>query len=229
MIPFACKRCHYSRQLDDNLAGKKVKCPKCGSVLRLPGAAIPQASSPTPSPAAPSPDDPFSFDAATSEVVSTGAIDRYILRQARRVYLVMLIIGFLSILCNAGEMLTSYNAVQMAEKAKNTPGLFYIGPSPSLMRVVLIVSSAGLIAGLVFVGLAFWARNNPLPPAIIGLVIYVIFAVVATIIDFSAGAAFGLMSIWGWIWKLIIILLFVDAIRAGLVLRRRLQRQNSGA
>src|SRR2546428_11367635 len=43
-IPVSCQ-CGQSFRAKDDLAGKRVKCPKCGQVLQIPGAA-PSASAP---------------------------------------------------------------------------------------------------------------------------------------------------------------------------------------
>ena len=36
MIHFACPHCHQSLKVEDNAAGKKTKCPKCGAVIAVP-------------------------------------------------------------------------------------------------------------------------------------------------------------------------------------------------
>ncbi len=50
MIRFACPQCHKTLQVEDNAAGKRVKCPQCGGVLavpagqKAPAAALPKAA-----------------------------------------------------------------------------------------------------------------------------------------------------------------------------------------
>jgi formylglycine-generating enzyme required for sulfatase activity len=44
MIAFACPSCHKKLKVDDELAGKKVRCPGCGTVLAVPQAAATLAS-----------------------------------------------------------------------------------------------------------------------------------------------------------------------------------------
>lgn len=85
--------------------------------------------------------------------------------------------------------------------------------------------TAGLLvigaAAAVFYGLFFWARRNPLPAAIVGLVLYVSLQLLDAVAD-PASIMRGILI------KLIIIFMLVRAIQAGLEYRK-LQAQQGGA
>lgn len=58
MILYTCPNCGYRRAVGDDLAGRRVKCPKCSEVVRLPWRQTPPVASPTlpePEPAAATP------------------------------------------------------------------------------------------------------------------------------------------------------------------------------
>lgn len=61
MITVTCSNCSSKIKVPDNAAGKKGKCPKCGTVVRIP---VPESEAPTIMPGeGPS---PFSFDAGAA-------------------------------------------------------------------------------------------------------------------------------------------------------------------
>ena len=74
---------------------------------------------------------------------------------------------------------------------------------------------------MVFFALYFWARKQPLPASIVGLLVYVTMHLLDAIADPTAIAR-------GIIMKIIIIAILVNAIQAG-VKYRQLQRQSPGA
>jgi len=48
MIAFNCPGCHKDFQAKDEFAGRKTKCPQCGTALLVPNSALPPASQPSP-------------------------------------------------------------------------------------------------------------------------------------------------------------------------------------
>jgi len=84
--------------------------------------------------------------------------------------------------------------------------------SPALLQVSVVVG----IIGVLFFGLAFWARRSPFPAAITGLVILVTLWALDAIAD-PATVAQGLLV------KIIIIVVLVRAIQAGARYRRLMQ------
>src|SRR5262245_19372299 len=50
-----CPKCAALFRLPDELAGRRVKCQRCGQIFQAPAAAAPAAVSPPPPPSAPSP------------------------------------------------------------------------------------------------------------------------------------------------------------------------------
>jgi hypothetical protein len=85
---------------------------------------------------------------------------------------------------------------------------------PAQTRNIVMVSVFGIAA--VFFALYFWARKQPLPASIVGLVVFVTLHVLDAIADPAA-----LMR--GIVMKIIIIAILVNAIQAG-VKYRQLQR-----
>jgi len=58
MITVTCKKCGSSFNTDDANAGKRAKCPNCGSPIEIPGAAPAAAPTPPPARTAPTPPTP---------------------------------------------------------------------------------------------------------------------------------------------------------------------------
>jgi hypothetical protein len=75
--------------------------------------------------------------------------------------------------------------------------------------------------GVAFLGLAFWARFNPLPPAIVGLVLFVSVHLLDAVAD-PASLARGLIM------KIIIVVVLSKAISAGLKYRQLMQSGVTG-
>jgi len=80
------------------------------------------------------------------------------------------------------------------------------GKEYAAMAVVLLVTN--LILAGIYAGLAFWARKNPLPAALVGLVLFVTIHVINVVMDPMTIAQ-------GIIVKIIIIAVLVRAIQAG--------------
>ena len=90
---------------------------------------------------------------------------------------------------------------------------------PAETRGVVMVSVFGIAA--VFFALYFWARRQPLPASIVGLILFVTIHLIDAVADPAALAR-------GLIMKIIIIAILVNAIQAG-VKYRQLQRQGAAA
>ena len=104
---------------------------------------------------------------------------------------------------------------------------------------MMLVSTVGV--GIVYLGLFFWARRNPLPAAIVGLLVYLTLTV-ADIVAIAGMArdaggqggsgGYGSSSSSGppmsipWL-KIIIVIILVQAIQAGLKHRKLLQQQRA--
>ena len=88
---------------------------------------------------------------------------------------------------------------------------------PAETRGVVMVSVFGIAA--VFFALYFWARRQPLPASIVGLILFVTIHLLDALADPTALAR-------GVIMKIIIIVILVNAIQAG-VKHRQLQREAS--
>ena len=99
--------------------------------------------------------------------------------------------------------------------------VFALMPSqvPAETRNIIMVSVFGIAA--VFFALYFWARKQPLPASIVGLILFITVHLLDAIADPAALAR-------GLIMKIIIIAILVNAIQAG-VKYRQLQRQGAAA
>jgi len=191
----------------------------------LPG--LPVSGDPTDGEA--SSDAPFEFAREYANVVSKARRRKLFFDDALRVSLILAMIGVV----NAGffglSALRCYGTLQTLERVKNTPNIAHRGPSAEAVRQSLLASLGGATVGVVFVAFAFWARYDPLPPAVIGFVIYVAAVLVNTVVVdvstrvgmFRAGSSLLI--------RLLFIALFLDAIRAALAWRRMQSRDRSRA
>ncbi len=90
-------------------------------------------------------------------------------------------------------------------------------------KLASIVLSTRVVVGLiaaVFFGLAFWARKNPLPAAIAGLVAFVTLHAIEAVIEPSS-------LVQGWLIKIFVVAGLIAAIRAGVDHRRILAQAGS--
>ncbi len=55
MIKFECFSCHTKLKAKDSVAGKNIKCPKCGVVVEIPAVEPPDKPAPLPTPDKPAP------------------------------------------------------------------------------------------------------------------------------------------------------------------------------
>ncbi len=76
-----------------------------------------------------------------------------------------------------------------------------------------VVLAINLVLAAIYAGLAIWARVNPLPAAIVGLVLFVSVHVISAVIDPMSIAQ-------GIIVKIIIVVVLVKAIQAGVKYRQ---------
>jgi hypothetical protein len=118
-----------------------------------------------------------------------------LLQESRKAFVCLLIVGILQFVA-AGILL----AIEL----------------PGLERISAVLG----IIGLVFLGLAFWARRSPLPAAITGLVILLTLWALDAVVD-PASAAQGIVL------KLIIVVVLGRAIQAGLRHRKLLREMRT--
>ena len=91
----------------------------------------------------------------------------------------------------------------------------------------LLITLFGL--GAIFIGLAVWARKQPLPAAIVGLALYGTLTVLGYILLFSAAAKMNTTPRIGIPWiEILIIGILVQAIQAGQKYRKLQQQQEAG-
>lgn len=91
----------------------------------------------------------------------------------------------------------------------------------------LFITFFGL--GAIFIGLAVWARKQPLPAAIVGLALYGTLTVLGYILLFSAAAKMNTTPRIGIPWiEILIIGILVQAIQAGQKYRKLQQQQEAG-
>lgn len=88
---------------------------------------------------------------------------------------------------------------------------------------VEITSLAAILIAIaaLFWGLSIWARSNPLPPAIVGLAVYITVHVIEALLNPT-------ILLMGWLVRVTIIVMLVQAIQAGLR-HRQLMRERSPA
>jgi hypothetical protein len=111
-------------------------------------------------------------------------------------------------------------AVAIIQAAFGALMVFVLLPKnvPDQTRNIVMVSVFGIAA--VFFALYFWARRQPLPASIVGLVLFVTMHLLDAIADPTALAR-------GLIMKVIVIAILVNAIKAG-IKYRELKRQAPG-
>jgi len=80
-------------------------------------------------------------------------------------------------------------------------------------RAASVVLAVLLVLAAIYTGLGFWARVNPLPAAIVGLVLYVSLVVLDLVADPSSLAR-------GWLIKLLIVIVLAKAVEAGVKYRQ---------
>jgi hypothetical protein len=140
-------------------------------------------------------------------------------RQAAKASNALLIVAILQMIGTAILLSVAIGAVGGFDRLSNE----------GKVTVAVVVGVAA-----VFWGLYFWARVNPLPAAIVGLVVYVTLWIVDLIAAFAAvakapagQAAPATSPFSGIIVRIIIIVMLVRAIKAGLQHRRLLRQQSA--
>lgn len=93
--------------------------------------------------------------------------------------------------------------------------IFVLPAAAAEDRTVMLISVYGI--GVIFLGLYLWARKNPLPAAISGLVFFITVHALDAVADPTALAR-------GVILKVIVIVMLVQAIQAG-IQHRKLRQQ----
>ena len=105
--------------------------------------------------------------------------------------------------------------------ARNSPR------SNFLITPLLLITLFGV--GAIFIGLAIWARKQPLPAAIVGLALYGTLTVLDYVMIFSAASKENTTPQIGVPWmKIVIIAILVQAIQAGQKYRKLQQQQEAG-
>lgn len=99
--------------------------------------------------------------------------------------------------------------------------------SNQFVTPMLLITLFGV--GAIFIGLAVWARKQPLPAAIVGLALYGTLTVLDYVVTFSAASKLNVTPQIGVPWmKIIIIGILVQAIQAGQKYRKLQQQQETG-
>jgi hypothetical protein len=160
---------------------------------------------------------PFDFSSPADVSPIRQVAQNAIGRQARRGSLVLFFVGGLQLI-----FMFLFTGVLVGEMIRlNEAARFLQDPAEaSLPLVVYFYYALGLILGGLFVGLAFWARSDPLLASLIGLGVYL----GANAFDFLLLFGFGITILpagsWFWLLRIFIVLLLIDAIRAGFAYRR---------
>lgn len=178
----------------------QVACPHCGTMNPSGGAFCEACGKALPSAAPSSPRVVTSASGFAATGIGRNLQSEELQKQAKKA---------------AGALL----AVAIIQAAFGALVIFVILPKdiPAQTRNVLMVSVFGIAA--VFFALYFWARRQPLPASIVGLVLFITVHLLDAIQDPTALAR-------GLIMKIIIIVMLVNAIQAG-VKYRQLQRQGA--
>jgi predicted Zn finger-like uncharacterized protein len=176
-----CTNCQSKIKVPDAAAGKKGKCPKCGTIITIP--ALGAVDEPAPAPAeAPAGGSPFDFDAPPPAPAKKGRkpadeeVDDDVVgadddeakpgkkkEEAQVLSIVALVLGILSLVCGCGSTL-----------------FWYCAPLPFLMAIGAIVT--GLM------GMKRGGRTMGMIGAILGGV-----SILLTIVAIIVGIFFGAM------------------------------------
>lgn len=154
--------------------------------------------------------DPLDFTAGTSAIRQTA--ENTIGQQARRGQIVLFVVGGIQL---AFMVFFTLWFLQVAQHVEDFS-----------QRLMAAVSwTLGLMLGGLFVSLGFWARRDPLLASAIGLGIYLAANLIDVLLYFGYGI-FLLPGVWGYFYllRLFIIVLLIDAIRAGLAYKRIVNR-----
>ncbi|MFP4053609.1 MAG: zinc ribbon domain-containing protein [Phycisphaerae bacterium] len=94
-----------------------------------------------------------------------------------------------------------------------------MGIPSSALRMLLVTNG---VLTVIYISLGIWARRNPLPASIVGLVVFLSLQVYNAMADPASIAQ-------GWLIKLIIIIVLARAIKAGLNHRRLAEKMDAPA
>jgi hypothetical protein len=159
------------------------------------------------------------FDFASSDAIAPirQVAENAIAKQARRGSIVLFLVSGLQLVFTflfgatlVGAIIERNRWMELAPNANVAP----------IHPLVFFSCGLGAVLGLAFLGLGFWTRKDPLLAPALGLGLFVI----ANLFDFVLLFGFGLPllpgGLWFWLLRLFIIVLLIDAIRAGLAYRR---------
>ena len=180
----------------------QVACPHCGAANPSTGAFCEACGKALPSAAPASPRVMTSADGFAATGAGRNLQSEELHKQAKKA---------------AGALL----AVAIIQAAFGALFVFALMPRevPAETRNIILVSVFGIAA--VFFALYFWARKQPLPASIVGLILFVTVHLLDAVADPAA-------LVRGLLMKIIIIAILVNAIQAG-VKYRQLQRQGAPA
>lgn len=144
-------------------------------------------------------------DALPQSAVGQALVVDDLSKQIKRVFYTLLAVGLIQLTCGAVMVSMLQNNQETANQ----------------LPLMLVVQFG---VALIFIALSFWSRKNPLPAAIVGLVIFatiVVLNVVASVSRLSEGgprgAGIGGLGI-GWL-DIVIMVLLVQGIQAALKYR----------
>ena len=156
---------------------------------------------------------PFDFSSPADISPIRQVAETAIARQARRGSVVLFFVGGVQLVFMV--LFTGFLASEILRLQELAN--FVQDPEEARLPVVLYFSYAlGLILGGLFVGLAIWARADPLLASMIGLGVYLGANAFDLFMYFGFGVPILPPGFWFWLLRVFIIMLLIDGIRAGL-------------
>src|SRR5262245_37796078 len=165
----------------------------------------------------PPPADPDPFDFAVSDGVAPirRSAARVIASQARRGSLLLFLVGLLQLV-----FMVLFTASLIAAIVELNRLAELVGQAPGLHPLVYVSYALGLFSTGLFLALGFWARRDPVLAPTIGLAVYLGIHAFDLVLFFGFGLSLMLSGPWFWFLRGFIVVLFIDAIRAGLAYSR---------
>jgi hypothetical protein len=163
---------------------------------------------------------PFDFSSSQATAPIRCAAQQAVASQARRGAFVLFLVGGLQFV-----FMFLFTTILVGETLRLRRLEQPVAPVDSAIPPLVYVSYAiGVGLAALFVGLGFWARRDPLLASIIGLACYL----GASIFDLVLSFGYGLTLLPGGAWSLLlrafIVVLLIDAIRAGAAYKRIVNR-----
>jgi hypothetical protein len=149
---------------------------------------------------------PFDFDATEPVAPIRQLAENTIARHARRSCIV---------LCFVGGLQLVFMFLVFVPSGINW--LWAVNPENLIFHPQFYLwFAAGVILGIFFLVLGFWAQSDPLLPPILGLGLYVGANLLDAILFFDFAITLLPAGPWFWLLRVFIVVLLIDAIRAGL-------------